>query len=147
MGEHRFTVCLDYEGGVKGDGGLTGAGLTSRFSVPESLGGSGVGTNPEELLLSAAASCYAITLSAIVARRGLGMARLDVETLGFVDANDGLRFARIVHRPAMTAQPGATPEQRASLLEVARIAERACMVSSALRGNVEVEVEPTVGGP
>jgi peroxiredoxin-like protein len=145
MREHRFTVCLDYKGGVKGDGGLTGAGLTSRFSVPESLGGSGVGTNPEELLLSAAASCYAITLSAIVARRGLAMERLDVETQGFVDANAGLRFERIVHRPTMTAPAGTTVEQRTLLLEVARIAERACMVSSALRGNVRVEVEPTVG--
>jgi peroxiredoxin-like protein len=148
VANHLFALHLEYAGGVSGGGRLSLAGLETRISVPREMGGAGVGTNPEELLLSAAASCYAITLSAIAARRDVPIKRIDMESECFVETGEKrMVVRRIVHRPILTLEASATSEARVTTEEVARIAEQACMVSAALRGNVQIDVEPSVRVP
>ncbi|MCL6594458.1 MAG: OsmC family protein, partial [Alicyclobacillus sp.] len=111
------------------------------LSVPANLGGPGVGTNPEALLLAAANGCYLITLSKLLHNRGIPFLRIEVTSEGRVEHDGGLRFDEIVHRPTVVVEHA---DDEARILVLAEHAEHACMVSSALRGNVKVRVEPQV---
>lgn len=144
MSEHIFSLAGAWEGGLSGQGRITTGNLTSTVSVPKSMRGPGAGTNPEELLLSAAASCYLITLAAILEKRNLPVRRIDLISHGEVSTEGGLKFTHLVHQPriALAANAGSAAIEAAA--KVAHIAEKACMISSALKGNVDVKVQPEV---
>ncbi len=97
--------------------------------------------NPEELLLGAASGCYVITLAIILSNRKVPYTRLELESEGFVVDDGGLRFDRIEHRPTIYVDQ---PVDHEKISLYAEQAEHACMVSSALRGNVQVTVHPQV---
>ncbi|GMA49602.1 hypothetical protein GCM10025857_09590 [Alicyclobacillus contaminans] len=138
---HTYTVRGEWSGDRHGTGHVSGERLSSALSVPTNLGGPGVGTNPEELLLSAANGCYLITLAILLTNRKVPYTRLELESEGFVVNDRGLRYDRIEHRPTIHVAPGTDVEQ----VEVyAEQAEHACMISSAIRGNVRVTVVPRV---
>lgn len=102
-------------------------------------------TTPEELLLAAASSCYLITLRTLFENRGVGLTQIELLSEAVVETDHGLRFDSIVHRPTIVLQSGGlgsyTPED---LRRLVAHAEHACMVSSALRGNVDIVVIPTI---
>lgn len=136
-----YTLHGTWTGGRSSSGQVEVGGLSSQISIPKELGGSGVGTNPEELLLSAASACYMITLGLLLTNRNIPYVRIDLESKAFVENDHGLRFDRIEHYPTIVVdEPGSEVE----LYKLAEHAEHACMVSSAVRGNVEVTVLPRV---
>lgn len=143
--KHKFELNASWTGGRNGEGSISVGNLQSAVSVPADMQGPGVGTNPEEMLLGAAATCYLITLAAIFENRGLPVAELTMTTEGIVSTDGGLRFEKIVHRPAIMLAADATAEQAEAARAAAERAEQACMISKAVRGNVEVTVEPIVG--
>ncbi len=98
-------------------------------------------TSPEEMLLSAAASCYLITLRTLLKNRNIAVSSIEVHSEARVINDGGLRFDAIVHRPTMVLEH---LEDEIRLRRLAAHAEHACMVSCALRGNVTVSVEPTI---
>lgn len=122
-------------------GSLIASGLTSDISIPTDLGGPGVGTNPEELLLAAAAGCYLITLRTILTNRGVSYSQIELNSRGFVENDHGLRFDRIEHHPLIVLESSADEDK---VKQLAMHAVHACMVSSALRGNVNLTVIPKV---
>lgn len=68
----NFAVGAVWEGsGRAGSGTLFLSGHAVRYSAPETMGGRGEGTSPEELLLAAVASCYSGTLHRVIERAGL----------------------------------------------------------------------------
>lgn len=138
---HTYTTTATWSGDRAGVGQIDATNLSTQISVPTNLGGAGTGTNPEELLLSAAASCYVITLGLLLANRKVPYIRIDLESTGFLEYERGLRFDRIEHRPTIILD---SQSDDAALLSMAEHAEHACMVSSAIRGNVEVKVIPRV---
>lgn len=138
---HAYEVKTMWTGPRNGVGTLTGSGFTTDLSIPANLGGPGVGTNPEELLLSAAASCYLITLCTLLTNRGIRYTEIQLTSEGYVEDDHGLRFDRIEHRPTILVD--SEPEE-GEVKKLALHAEHACMISSALRGNVVVTVEPEV---
>ena len=73
------------------------------FSAPSSMGGRGVGTSPEELLVSAVASCYAGTLFHLLAQDGLPAEQVRVRATGVVTDYPGsaARFSQIVVQPTI----------------------------------------------
>jgi peroxiredoxin-like protein len=100
-------------------------------------------TTPEELLLSAAASCYMITLSLLLENRNIPYQRIELESEAIIENDKGLRLDRIAHYPEIVVDE----VDSASIDKIAKLthhAEHTCMVSSALRGNVEVVVYPRV---
>jgi peroxiredoxin-like protein len=141
MSEHRFTVTASWAGGISGQGELCSEGLQSGISVPATLGGRGEGTNPEELLFVAAASCFLITLSVILSKRSLPFEKLEVATEGFVLFDKGLKITKIVHHPCITVPATATAAEREQVLAATQLAEQGCMISRAIHGNVEVSVD------
>ena len=84
MAELAFTSRLTWSGGRLSRGLVEAGGEMFQFSVPASMGGAGVGTNPEELLLSAVGSCYTATLAAILEAGHLPAAALVVRVDGSI---------------------------------------------------------------
>jgi len=138
---HTYLLKGEWSGGRNSVGHIESSGITSKLSAPANLDGPGVGTNPEELLLSSAAGCYMITLASLLTNRSIPYIRIELESEAFVENDKGLRFDRIEHRPTVVVEGQVDVEKVKSLT---LHAEHACMVSSALRGNVEVTVKPTV---
>ena len=54
------------------------------------MDGPGAGTNPDEMLLGAAATCYIITLAAMLERSGIHQEALTMESEAIVDVTNGV---------------------------------------------------------
>jgi peroxiredoxin-like protein len=139
---HVFKLKAKWRGGLGGEGKIECGQLETVVSAPKDLGGPGRGTNPEELLLGAASTCYLITLAAILERRQVPFHSLRLESQGEVTTEGGLRYVRITHRPHFEFAESATAENREAARDATLRAEKACLISNAVRGNVEVIVEP-----
>lgn len=143
MSEHRFHMEADWQGGRLSTGTIKGEGLQASISVPAKLGGPGKGTNPEELLISSAMTCYLITLAAILDKRKIPVHSITLQSEGKLTVEEGnLGFRAIIHRPLVRLM-----EQSEEIIQnathAAHRAEQVCMISKALRGNVEITVEPS----
>lgn len=144
MTEHHFSMKASWQGGRLGTGELKGNGLSASISIPAELGGPGAGTNPEELLIGAALNCYIITLAAILEKREMNVESLTVQSEGIVTVEGGNQaFSKIIHRPTIVVS-GADEKTVEKLAQFAHRAEQVCMISKALRGNVELQVEPEI---
>jgi peroxiredoxin-like protein len=139
-----FTVHGVWHGDRLGEGNIEADGINTAVSLPKEMGGPGVGSNPEELLIAAATNCYMITLAAILSRRNVPYEKFEVKSVGHV-SSDGkkLKFEQIVHKPVIVLQ-SSDSELRAQVEELTHRAEKACFISQTLRGNVEIAVEPEV---
>ena len=94
--------------------------------------------SPEDLLVAATATCYALTLSAIAERRSLQVHDLSILGAGHVSRRaDGI-FGFIVVELAVDLTVDEGSETLAE--KVARIAERGCIVNDALKVPVELEL-------
>jgi peroxiredoxin-like protein len=144
VAEHRFFMEATWQGGRLGTGELQGKGVRAAISIPAELGGPGAGTNPEELLIGAAMNCYLITLAAILEKRRFEVLALSCRSEGIVTVEGGSQsFAKIIHRPTVVLA-SADEEALEKVNHAVHRAEQACMISKALRGNVEIAVEPVI---
>jgi putative redox protein len=100
---------------------------------PVSVGGTGEGPMPTDLLLASASSCYALALAWAARKRGFELPDLQVTAVG---EYGGPRFARITLQVS-TSLPR---ERLEPLLEPA---QRACYVSQTLARQPELSVEVT----
>ena len=141
MSDLSFDVNLRWtEIGGKGVGEIQTDDLSLELSGPKSMGGRGVGTNPEELLVSAVSSCYIATLFGVLRRRRLPVDSLDISANGTVTGFPGhARFARILVSPTILgADVARQPEYEAA----ATIAHDRCFIGRALAPEVAYEVGP-----
>lgn len=142
MTEHYFHLKAKWPGNRNDIGDIETANLQTKISIPKEMDGPGIGTNPDEMLLGAASTCYIITLAAMLERSNIAKERLDMESTAIVDVTDGVfTYKKIIHRPTIIVS-------NAKDLNIARRlvvkAEQTCMISKALRGNVEIEVDYTL---
>ncbi|WP_261304903.1 OsmC family protein [Paenibacillus andongensis] len=142
MSEHRFELKAEWSGGLDGTGHIRTGNLVTAISVPSQLDGPGVGTNPEELLLGAAATCYLITLSMLLKRLDIESIELNSEI--YVHSSPAMKVDKIIHRPRIGIPIHTSQEFTDKISKAAYRAEQACMISKALKGNVEVIVEPEI---
>ncbi len=144
MGEvHTFEVESIWTGDADGDGMLKGPDFHLDYNRPACLGGPGNQTNPEEMLVAAVVSCYSITLAGMAEGRRLPVTRIDVASEGDVVRGEDrrLKFTAIRLRPRIFTT--STDEvQQQKILDSAHRAEDYCLVSQAMRGIVEITVEP-----
>ncbi|WP_223069833.1 OsmC family protein [Paenibacillus caui] len=142
---HVFHLNAVWDGGRNSEGTIESGNLKTAISIPQSMGGPGIGTNPDEMLLGAAATCYLITLAATLERSGIETESLTLSSEGTVDVTHNIfTYERIVHRPHIVLKAGAGEREveRARLL--AGKAEGACMISRAVAGNVALSTEPEI---
>jgi peroxiredoxin-like protein len=145
MAEHHFHLKADWPG-LRNDIGTIDAGnLKTKISIPPEMDGPGIGTNPDEMLLGAAATCYIITLAAMMERSKLEKLALTMESIGVVDVTNGvITYKKIIHKPQIVLKPDATEKDATLAHKLADKAETSCMISRALKGNVAIELETTV---
>jgi peroxiredoxin-like protein len=109
MHELPFQVELDWSGsGREGAGRILTDDLELELSTPASMGGRGVGTNPEELLVAAVASCFGATFFGVLRGLRLPATSVTVDARGVVGGYPGrARFERIVVSPTVVDGDGA----------------------------------------
>lgn len=107
----------------------------SRTEAPEGR------TSPEELLAAAHASCFSMAFSGRLAKAGTPPEHLHVEAeVTFDKVGDAWKVvsSRLI---VLGRVPGCTDDDFTRLAEDAK---ENCPISAALRGNVELSVEPTL---
>ncbi len=130
---------------MKGSGEVTAASSARFDRLPVSWAARteqpGGKTSPEELLAAAHASCYAMALSAGLAKQRMPAQRLDVTAKVTFD-KVGEAWTVTSSELAVTgAVPGADEE---SFQRAAEDAKENCPISRALKGNVKLSVRATL---
>lgn len=130
---------------MKGGGEVTAASSARFDRLPVSWAARteqpGGKTSPEELLAAAHASCYAMALSAGLAKQRMAPQRLEVTaTVTFDKVGDAWTVTSSALAVTGTV-PGADAE---SFARAAEDAKESCPISRALKGNVKLSVKATL---
>ena len=145
MAVHSFHVKADWPGLRNDVGTIETGNLKTEISIPPEMDGPGVGTNPDEMLLAAAATCYIITLAAMLERSKIDKQELTMESEGLVDVTNGvITYKKIIHKPHIVLKADATERDVSLANKLAEKAENSCMISRAIQGNVVVELEAII---
>lgn len=145
MAVHSFHLKADWPGLRNDVGTIETGNLKTEISIPPEMDGPGTGTNPDEMLLGAAATCYIITLAAMLERADIGKEALTMESEGLVDITNGvITYKKIIHRPKLVLKKGASEKDFSRAQKLAEKAESSCMITRAIKGNVEVELETDI---
>ena len=132
-----------WEGGLKtGRGSFTGAtGLGGQYSFSSRFE-SGAGSNPEELLAAAEAACYSMALSGALERNGTPATSIDTNAKCTVEkVNDAMTITRI----ELEVRAVAASIDDATFQKLAAQTRDSCPVSRALKGNVDIQIQATLG--
>ncbi len=142
---HEFILDADWKGGRNSEGTISSGNLNTVISIPQPMGGPGTGTNPDEMLLGAAATCYIITLAAMLERSNITVEQLTMQSQGNVDVTNNIfTYKEIIHRPHVVLSADATAQELEKAELLAHKAEQSCMISRALAGNVQLSTEPNI---
>jgi len=140
--KYLFTVNGKWQGSRNDVGSVRSKGFETAVSVDASMSGPGVGTNPDELLISATQSCYMITLAYLLSNKSLSYQYMNVHSEGVVSDEGGLHFESITHYPTIVVDKDLSEEAQEAILKAAYEAEETCMIGNAVKGRVEVSVKP-----
>jgi lipoyl-dependent peroxiredoxin len=124
------TATSGREGRAKTDDGLLDVALTP----PKALGGSGAGTNPEQLFAAGYAACFGSAAQHVARAQKIKSGPIAVTakvSLGPVGQAFGLAVELVVDIPEL-------PRDQAETL--IRAAHQVCPYSNATRGNIQVDV-------
>ena len=113
-----------------------------KFSAPVEFGGMAGTWTPEQLLLSAVASCFVATFDVIAKASGLEFSSLNVVAEGRVDKLDGKwKFSSITVNPNLAIE---SEEDRDRALKVLSKTERSCIVANSLATKVALAPQITL---
>lgn len=124
------TATAGREGRARTDDGL----LDVSLAPPKALGGSGAGTNPEQLFAAGYAACFGSAAAHVARAQKLRTGPISVTaqvSIGPVGPGFGLAVALEVAIPEL-------PRDQAEAL--VKQAHQVCPYSNATRGNIEVEL-------
>ncbi|WP_080872288.1 OsmC family protein [Oceanobacillus timonensis] len=142
---HHFHLKGEWQGGRNSEGYIDAGNLQTKISIPPEMDGPGIGTNPDEMLLGAAATCYIISLAAMLERSHIPVADIGITSEGMVDVTEGIfTYEKIIHRPHITLKKETTEKQTRLTNKLIEKAEKTCMISRAIEGNVQIEIAPVV---
>jgi|SRR5579862_267801 len=144
---HDYPVTVEWSGGRDGKGRFSSnhSGSSLPIAVPPEFQGPGGGASPEELLTSAIASCYTITFGIIAANRKIPVRDVHVEAKGEVEQNGpSFKYVSVTIKPTIVVEPDSSDEQVKLAEEMAHKADAYCIVTNAVRGSVQIIVEPEI---
>lgn len=122
------------------EGQLTANDTTISISEPADMGGEGVGMSPEDLLVSAVATCYIGTFFKLLKKRRLPVDHVSVQAKGeVVNFPEQMEFKRITVYP--TVHKG-DPSKQEEYDKWASKARDKCFIGKTIHGNVSYEVGP-----
>ena len=126
----RYRVVAWWSAGRSGLAKSDSAPNAIHFTAPPEFGGLDGRWTPEDLLLSALASCYTTTFRALADCSALEYSDLGVEVEGSVCKSDsGYAFSEMVLRPKLTI---GSEEEQARAVSLLHKAKAVCLVSRAL---------------
>lgn len=139
MTTHIFDLQGTWTKGRNASGHITTNNLSTRVSIPEAMDGPEIGTNPDEMLLGAASTCYMITLAAMIESSEIDIERIEVQSKGHVDFENGIvTYKKIEHFPSIYLDAEPDEKIQKTLKRLVQKSEESCMITRALSGNVEV---------
>ncbi|GGJ82897.1 hypothetical protein GCM10007063_01740 [Lentibacillus kapialis] len=145
MTQQHFHLKADWPGGRNSSGFVDAGNLKTDISIPREMDGPGEGTNPDEMLLGAAATCYVITLAAMIERAELPLKEMSLDSEGIVDVTNGIfTYVKIIHKPYVALKNNADERDYKKLHKLVEKAESSCMISRAIKGNVALELQPDI---
>jgi osmotically inducible protein OsmC len=106
------------------------------LSIPQEMGGSGTGSNPEQLFAAGYAACFHSALQSIARSARLQLGDSTVGALVGIGSNDAGGFQLEVTLEVVI--PDLPHEQAQELVEKAH---QVCPYSNATRGNIEVTLQ------
>jgi lipoyl-dependent peroxiredoxin len=137
MAKVLYTANAHVTGGRDGHGRTSDGELDVDLRRPKEMGGSGGGTNPEELFAVGYAACFESAL-AVVARRSkleAGEVTIDSAVSLLPTGDGGFKLAVTLD---VSLIPGVGDRETAA--ELVRGAHQVCPYSNATRGNIDVEL-------
>jgi osmotically inducible protein OsmC len=121
-------------GRAEGHGRTSDGALEVDLRAPEEMGGSGGGTNPEQLFAVGYAACFESALGAIARRRRLDAGDVAIDAkVALLPGDD--RTYKLAVALAVTLPSVEDPEEAVDLV---RAAHQVCPYSNATRGNIDV---------
>jgi lipoyl-dependent peroxiredoxin len=128
----------EWKGGVKGQGsfrGQTGLGGQYNFS---SRFENGAGSNPEELLAAAEAACFSMALAFALEKEGHPATSVQTKADCTIEKQgEGFKITRMM----LNVQASAPGIDAAKFQSIAQATKEGCPVSTALKGNVQLDIE------
>ncbi|WP_241082685.1 DUF2938 family protein [Achromobacter xylosoxidans] len=141
---HEFKYTGEWFGDYDGHGVISCGSLSAVVSRPLSMHGPGKGTNPDELLVSAAGSCFLMSLTYILQQAEIDVAKVEINSVGKFEASDtSVRFKELEHY-AQIILARELDKQDEVIAKAIEQADERCMVSFALRPTVKISVVPNV---
>lgn len=135
-------IKLAWNGEVTGEGTITGGKLSTNIAIPESLGGSGNGTDPKELLVSSAATCYLTTLVSILQNRKVPVEEQTMQSDVEIGEDKSIT---IIHYPQVTLASNASSDDKENAEKAMHGADNACFIGKLLKNaGVTIEMKPEV---
>ncbi|OLE36367.1 MAG: Ohr subfamily peroxiredoxin [Actinobacteria bacterium 13_1_20CM_3_68_9] len=123
-------------GRVEGHGRTSDGALEVDLRTPEEMGGSGGGTNPEQLFAVGYAACFESALGAVARRRRQEVGDIAIDSRVMLVPTEDRRFDLAVGL-AVTLP---SVEDADEAVELVRAAHQVCPYSNATRGNVDVSL-------
>jgi lipoyl-dependent peroxiredoxin len=139
--EHRAHTT--WEGDLQSGSGVftLGSGVTGPQTVTwrARAEDASAGTSPEELIAAALSSCFSMALSAGLARAGTPPKKLETDVVSTFVGGEGIKSFAVTVR-------GEVPDiDDDAFREAAQQAVENCPVSQALKGNVEMSLDASLG--
>jgi osmotically inducible protein OsmC len=134
MAKILYTAHAHVTGGRDGHGRSSDGELDVDLHLPKEMGGSGGGTNPEQLFAVGYAACFESALAAVARRRHLDAGEVTIESAVSLSptGDGGFRLAVTLD----VAVPAV--EDRQTAANLVRGAHEVCPYSNATRGNIDV---------
>lgn len=139
VGSSLSQVTVQWNGGLSGSGHLKAEDFASKISLPSDFGGRNEGATPEDLLISALASCYLITFGIILEKNNVAYSDLRI-TATLETSTEFPPKVQTAHLNSFIA----TDADEAVVRGFAERAETICVISQALSGNVLKKIDVTV---
>ena len=137
MARVLYTARAHVTGGRQDGHGRSADGeLDVRLRLPKEMGGTGGGTNPEELFAVGYAACFESALGTVARRRHLDPGQLAIDSaVSLLPAGDG-GFMLAVTLDVSLPLVG----DREAAAQLVREAHQVCPYSNATRGNIDVSL-------
>jgi lipoyl-dependent peroxiredoxin len=135
MAKDLYATAVAVTGGRSGGARSDDGHLNLTLALPAAIGGSGRGTNPEQLFAAGFGGCFTSSLAA--AARGMGLDGGDVSVLAKVTLTVDEAGAYGITAHLEATLPGLSAADAARVIAEAR---RICAYSNALKGTAQVTV-------
>ena len=139
--EFQFPVSIRWRGGRLARADATEKESLEIATPPEFRDGIAGYWSPEDLLVAATASCFALTLAAVAERRGVPLLDVSIGATGHMGRRQNGRLGFTVIE--LTAAIETLPGDEEAVAVAAKLAQEHCLVEHALDVPVRVAVDVT----